>query len=67
MAMSRKHYESLATVIRRVYKKFPEPNDVETRVAIRTIVLAMCDLFKSDNPNFDREKFIRACFGDSAS
>lgn len=67
MAISRKHYVALASVIRDVYGKYPEPNDVETRAAIRVIVSEMCRVFKSDNPNFDRERFIRASFGESAS
>ena len=32
-----------------------------SRACLDTITRETCDIFSSDNPNFDRERFLKAC------
>lgn len=63
MAMSRKHYKEFASVIADELYKYPDDIDEDIRVSIRSIAYAMCGVFKADNYNFDREKFLDAAIG----
>lgn len=56
--MSKKDYEVIATIIREVehsgekyYNRFFMLDDMRSRI---------CDYFASDNPKFNRERFLRA-------
>lgn len=57
MAMSRKHYRDFADVIKDILENYP---DGDANVAIREIAYGMCSVFKRDNSNFDRQKFLDA-------
>jgi hypothetical protein len=60
--MSRKDYVALAAAIRDVWDLAPEyPYNHPT---LRVVVLNLCDVFKRDNSNFDRERFIKAATGE---
>ena len=47
--MTRKHFERIASIIR----KFP--------YAKETLAKEFIQMFEEDNPNFDDERFIKAC------
>jgi len=51
--MSRKHYESIARLI----KKRSPKNHWSFNVLVRDL----CETFKADNPRFNESKFIKAC------
>lgn len=55
MAMSRKHYREFAEVLKTAQEEYPDNHD-----AIRAIAFALCGVFKRDNSNFDRQKFLEA-------
>jgi len=63
MAMSRKHYKEFAALIKDNLDNYPEDVDADIRSAISAIAYDMCRVFKADNYNFDRDKFIDACLG----
>ncbi len=48
--MTRKHFVAIAAILKE-------------RGASHYVVMALCDYFESENPNFDREKFVKACYG----
>ena len=48
--MSRKHFIRIATILRE-------------HDANHYVIMDFCDYFASENPNFDREKFVSACKG----
>lgn len=50
--MSRKDYEAIAAVFKA--NKGDEPTRQE-------LAKDLADLFKADNPNFNRERFLQAC------
>lgn len=56
MSMSKKHYQTIAEVIRTVTNRDPQitPYDIED------IADAIADMFAADNPRFDRAKFLAA-------
>lgn len=60
---TREHYEAIAATMR---GEFPMSADV-TYAAIAEwgrIVKALAETFSRDNPTFEGDKFIRACFPD---
>lgn len=58
--MTRKHYIAVADIIKTV---FCENENVLTNEALVMLVEKFCCLFEEDNPNFDRLRFIKACYG----
>lgn len=56
MAMSRKHYQAFADILRDEME-YAETEDIRT--AIRTVTNRLATVFADDNPRFDRAKFIR--------
>lgn len=56
--MSRKHYIKFAAILAGDYATCE--TDGERRKVVG-IALSMSDVFKQDNPNFDRTRFLAAC------
>ena len=57
---SEQHYIAIANII----KDLRQPNPTQpgyTVVDTRSLTARLADLFKNDNPLFDRNKFIKAC------
>lgn len=46
--MTRKHFIAIAAILKE-------------HGASHYVVMAFCEYFESENPNFDREKFVEAC------
>ena len=63
MAMSRKHYREAAEAIRWSLNGHPNtPVRRETRrETAQSIATDLANMFKRDNSNFDRQKFMDAC------
>lgn len=55
--MSRKDYVAIAAVIAR---SMDNPDDGPL-VSVKAITDELCAMFKRDNPNFDRQRFLSAC------
>lgn len=55
--MTKKHYEAMATIIKEAYDKCPTQNTTR----YDDIVYPLADYFATDNPKFDRERFLTAC------
>ena len=60
--MTRKDYISFANLLNSIHHGFPA--DVFSIDAKRFLVNNMCDIFESDNPNFDRAKFKEAVYAE---
>jgi len=64
MAMTRKHYQAFAQIIKdeREALKLLDPNMVAV-ANVSTFIMAnkMATIFAHDNPQFDRERFFKAC------
>lgn len=66
--MTKKHYEAIASVIASTYKNaklYTAPNYKNTArercESIEVIAVRLADYFASDNPKFDRQRFLAAC------
>jgi len=60
--MTRKDYEATARVIRRNLERAHNYGaQVREVLAVQDIAQEMADIFASDNPRFDRAKFLEAC------
>lgn len=59
MAMSRKDYVAFAEVIALEIKANIPATKAEQ--AVIDVAKSMADVFKRDNPNFDRARFLTAC------
>jgi hypothetical protein len=57
--MSKRHFEAIAAVIAGDLASHRH-ND-SAYYAIRNVALSMADLFRRENPRFDRVRFLRAC------
>ena len=55
--LSRKHYKAIAEIIRTNYAVSSEP----VKFVLRDMTDQLCQYFESDNPRFDRQRFIDAC------
>ena len=53
-----RHYGSVATTLRNAYGLF---TDDASRTAITWMKAQFIEQFKQDNPNFDLERFMKAC------
>lgn len=58
MAMSRKHYEAVARVIRDERENWDVGGEVQ--VALNYLAQNLAGVFAADNPNFDRQRFLAA-------
>ena len=58
MAMSKKHYEAVARVIREERESWEGNGQVQSALSYVTVGLALA--FAKDNPAFDRNKFLEA-------
>lgn len=57
--MSRKDYEAIAALLRDHADTLSDPTQAPD-IAVRDLMDGMADLFAADNPNFDRERFLKA-------
>ncbi|HDD45114.1 MAG TPA: hypothetical protein ENG63_09700 [Candidatus Desulfofervidus auxilii] len=65
--LSRKYYKMIAKVMNDLR---PIQTDLENKECFiirkrqwEKTVLKLCEIFKQDNPRFDSQKFINACYG----
>lgn len=56
--MSKKHYKLIASMIRQVIAAHGES------MHVTLIIHGLCDILKSDNRNFNKQKFLDACYPD---
>lgn len=56
--MTKKHFEAIAVLLRS-QKAQARTSDENVTVCVRAAQLA--DLFQSENPRFDRARFLKAC------
>ncbi len=63
MAMSRKHYESIAAAIKSSQDDSGNSGDdlIVQRATVNRVANALCDVLALDNPNFDGRRFLAAC------
>lgn len=59
--LTRKHFEALAAIIRRENEKLDNGQQADPRTTLNVIANKLADLCASENPNFDRDRFGRAC------
>lgn len=57
--MTRKDYETVAKILAQVRHTIPH---LEDRAVINDVVYELADQFQKDQPQFDRQKFLKACF-----
>lgn len=59
--LSRKHYTKIAAVLseEREWATSPQKDEI-----MRDVAISLADYFVTDNPNFDRERFLTACGAD---
>lgn len=55
--MTRKDYRAIAAILNESWLA-----DLDSYPQIRLIALRMCDVFISDNPRFDADRFMSAVF-----
>jgi len=55
--MSRKDYVAIAAILHDIDTEYDDGEEAVVRVIARELA----DYFKSDNPNFDRDRFYEAC------
>lgn len=58
--MTRKDYEKVAEIVR-VAKTRYNSNTIGIDGPVKFFETGFTDMFAADNPQFDREKFIKAC------
>lgn len=56
--MSKKDYEAIARAIKEELGPHISP---PSRRIIQKLARSLCGIFKADNPNFNRERFLIAC------
>lgn len=61
MAMTRKHYQQTADIIKSVSQDYGDGKDVLFPLAMAAMAGRMAVMFKLDNERFDRQKFMEAC------
>ena len=62
--MSKKHYEAIAKIIRDNQHCLVVDYSTNYEGWQDDMVTALADYFATQNPNFDRDKFIAACTSD---
>lgn len=58
--MTRKDYSAVANIIKKEMDRCDGCDDGIV-LALNRIVDEMCSVFKADNPNFDKDRFLSAC------
>lgn len=62
--MTKKDYQAIAAIFVK-YDSDPESDtdafDAGHTTAVRDIAWQLCEVFKRDNPRFNRERFLAAC------
>lgn len=58
MAMSRKHYEAVARVLREERENWTE--DGQVQLALSYVASQLAGVFAADNQAFDRDRFLEA-------
>jgi hypothetical protein len=60
--MALKHYEAIAEIIKNAWEDWQggTPSDA----MLNAIENQLADYFTQDNPRFDRERFLKACWND---
>jgi hypothetical protein len=63
MSLSRKHYCAVAAIISRhaVIEGYGPELDSATKRIVGELADDLASMFASDNPNFDRARFLAAC------
>jgi len=66
MALSKKHFEAIARdIAAEVTTANQSPWDLAQRaavkVALRNVASNLCTTFRAENPNFDGQRFLKAC------
>jgi hypothetical protein len=59
--MTNKDYIALAHIFECELAQYPEDIDEDIRQALKNTARGISDIYKKDNPNFDREQFMTAC------
>ena len=59
--MSRKHYVAVAASIRSQVDAATAADDASAILALHRVTEDLARIFKSDNSNFDRSRFVTAC------
>lgn len=58
--LTKKHYTAIAAVFAEQYERKADPKRRQMTVILAH---ALADVFEKDNPRFDRQRFIDACYG----
>ena len=58
--MTRRHFIAVAAIVRALVSTTADPTQA-TDIAVRDLVDDLADYFATENPNFNRARFIRAC------
>lgn len=56
--MNKRHYEAIANVLAEAQNVAVEAGETSM---IRVVALGLAQQFAGDNPNFDRDRFLKAC------
>lgn len=59
--MSRKHFEAIAAVVKRVRAELPSQDGEAMREAVDILAGELASVFAGFNENFDEDRFLRAC------
>lgn len=61
-AYQKRHYEGIAQLVKSLTVYLgPGPGyDTEEQVNLSDLILALAEMFESDNPRFDRDRFFEA-------
>lgn len=59
--MTKRDYQAIARAIHETYNRVSEPAEPSPEQTVGFVVDALCDVFKADNPRFDRARFVEAC------
>lgn len=59
--MTKKHYSAIAKIIKRATVFDDSMKSGDDLISKQEVTYALCDYFKSENVNFNEEKFIDAC------
>ena len=58
---TRRHYQAIAEEAAGIRRKFIKVHAYNALDGAECFVRNLCEMFLYDNPNFNREKFLKAC------
>ena len=58
---TKKHYKTIAEIINETTDESVSIGVIYPKIDKRKFVFELADYFEQDNPQFDRERFIKAC------